>query len=130
MIPSGLAFGFIAGYAVKWLNEKIRLGRNLDGLKPVLILPLLGTLITGLLMYYVIGQPVAALLAALTQWLKGLQGSSALLLGLLLGGMMAIDMGSPINKAAYTFGTGLIASEIYSPITAIMSVGMRSSGAT
>ena len=120
----GLASGFIAGYAVKWLNEKIRLGRNLDGLKPVLILPLLGTLITGLLMYYVIGQPVAALLAALTQWLKGLQGSSALLLGLLLGGMMAIDMGGPINKAAYTFGTGLIASEVYSPMAAVMAAGM------
>ena len=120
----GLASGFIAGYAVKWLNETIRLGRNLDGLKPVLILPLLGTLITGLLMYYVIGQPVAALLAALTQWLKGLQGSSALLLGLLLGGMMAIDMGGPINKAAYTFGTGLIASEVYSPMAAVMAAGM------
>ena len=120
----GLASGFIAGYAVKWLNEKIRLGRNLDGLKPVLILPLLGTLITGLLMYYVIGQPVAALLAALTQWLKGLQGSSALLLGLLLGGMMAIDMGGPINKAAYTFGTGLIVSEVYSPMAAVMAAGM------
>ena len=79
-------------------ERKIRLGRNLDGLKPVLILPLLGTLITGLLMYYVIGQPVAALLAALTQWLKGLQGSSALLLGLLLGGMMAMTWAAPSTR--------------------------------
>ena len=120
----GLASGFIAGYAAKWLNEKIRLGRNLDGLKPVLILPLLATLITGLLMYYVLGQPVAAALAALTEWLKGMQTASALVLGLLLGGMMAIDMGGPINKAAYTFGTGLIASQVYAPMAAVMAGGM------
>ena len=120
----GLCSGFIAGHSAKWLNEKIRLGRNLDGLKPVLILPLLGTLITGLLMYYVLGQPVAAALAALTDWLRGMQTSSAIVLGLLLGGMMAIDMGGPINKAAYTFATGLIASQVYAPMAAVMAGGM------
>ncbi|MDO5624716.1 MAG: fructose-specific PTS transporter subunit EIIC [Pseudomonadota bacterium] len=120
----GLVAGFIAGYSARWLNEKIQLGRNLDGLKPVLILPLLSTAIVGLLMYYVVGQPVAAALAALTEWLKGMQTGSALVLGLLLGGMMAIDMGGPVNKAAYTFGTGLIASEVYAPMAAVMAGGM------
>ncbi|MEQ6289182.1 fructose-specific PTS transporter subunit EIIC [Vogesella sp. GCM10023246] len=120
----GIVAGFIAGYAVKYLNEKIQLGRNFDGLKPVLILPLLGTTIVGLLMYYVLGQPVAAALGVVTEWLKGLQGSSALVLGMILGGMMAFDMGGPINKAAYTFATGLIASQVYGPMAAVMAAGM------
>lgn len=120
----GIVAGFIAGYAVKYLNEKIQLGRNFDGLKPVLILPLLGTTIVGLLMYYVLGQPVAAALGAVTVWLKGLQGSSALALGMILGGMMAFDMGGPINKSAYTFATGLLASQVYGPMAAVMAAGM------
>lgn len=120
----GIAAGFIAGYSVKWLNEKIQLGRNLDGLKPVLILPLLGTVIVGLLMYYVVGQPVAYILNVITEWLKGLQGSNALFLGLLLGTMMASDMGGPINKAAYAFATGLITSQVYTPMAAVMAAGM------
>ena len=120
----GIAAGFLAGYTVKFLNDKIQLGRNLDGLKPVLILPLLGTTIVGLLMYYVVGEPVAAALAAITGWLKGLQGSNAIFLGLLLGAMMAFDMGGPVNKAAYAFATGLIASEVYAPMAAVMAAGM------
>ncbi|HEX5341945.1 MAG TPA: fructose-specific PTS transporter subunit EIIC [Duganella sp.] len=120
----GIVAGFIAGYAVKYLNEKIQLGRNFDGLKPVLILPLLGTTIVGLLMYYVLGQPVAVALGVVTDWLKGLQGSSALALGMILGGMMAFDMGGPINKAAYTFSTGLLASQVYAPMAAVMAAGM------
>lgn len=120
----GIASGFLAGYVVRWLNEHIRLGRSLDSLKPVLILPLLGTTIVGLLMYYVIGEPVAAVLAAITQWLKGLQGSNAVFLGMLLGSMMAFDMGGPVNKAAYAFSTGLIASQVYAPMAAVMAAGM------
>lgn len=120
----GIAAGFLAGYTVKYLNDKIQLGRNLDGLKPVLILPLLGTAIVGLLMYYVVGGPVAVALAAITAWLKGLQGSNAIFLGLLLGSMMAFDMGGPVNKAAYAFATGLIASEVYAPMAAVMAAGM------
>jgi PTS system fructose-specific IIC component len=120
----GIAAGFLAGYTVKFLNDKIQLGRNLDGLKPVLILPLLGTTIVGLLMYYVVGEPVSAALAAITSWLKGLQGSNAIVLGLLLGSMMAFDMGGPVNKAAYAFATGLIASEVYAPMAAVMAAGM------
>ncbi|AUH50435.1 PTS fructose transporter subunit EIIBC [Chromobacterium sp. ATCC 53434] len=120
----GIVAGFIAGYLTRELNRRIRLGPQLDGLKPVLILPVLGTLLTGLLMLYVVGQPVASLLAALTSALKGMQGGSALLLGAILGAMMAFDMGGPVNKAAYAFATGLIASQVYTPMAAVMAAGM------
>ncbi|WP_299081279.1 fructose-specific PTS transporter subunit EIIC [uncultured Fretibacterium sp.] len=120
----GIVAGFIAGYVTDLLNRAIRLPKNLAGLKPVLILPLLGTLITGLLMQYAVGAPVARALQALTDWLQGMQGASSVLLGLLLGGMMAIDMGGPINKASYAFATGLITSEIYGPMAAAMAGGM------
>lgn len=120
----GIAAGFIAGYTVKWLNDRIPLPSTLAGLKPVLILPLLGTVIVGLLMYYVVGEPVAAALTAITAWLKGLQGTNAVFLGLLLGSMMAFDMGGPVNKAAYAFATGLITSQVYAPMAAVMAAGM------
>lgn len=120
----GIAAGFIAGYAVEGLNRLIRLPRTLQGLKPILILPLLGTLITGLLTVYAIGGPVAALMAFLTDWLRGMQGSSALLLGLILGAMSAFDMGGPVNKAGYAFSVGLIASAVYTPMAATMVAGM------
>ena len=120
----GIVAGFIAGYGVLALNRLIRLPRTLQGLMPVLILPLLGTALTGLLMFYVVGAPTARLLAALTGWLQGMQGSSALILGLILGGMMAVDMGGPINKAAYVFGTTLIAAGVTGPMAAVMCAGM------
>ena len=90
----------------------------------MLILPLLGTVIVGLLMYYVVGEPVAGALAMITTWLKGLQGSNAIFLGLLLGSMMAFDMGGPLNKAAYAFALGLITSQVYAPMAAVMADGM------
>lgn len=120
----GIVAGFLAGYVVLYLNRYIKLGRNLDGLKPVLILPLLGTTIVGLLMIYVLGQPVAAALAWLTEFLKGMQGANAIALGAVIGLMMAFDMGGPVNKAAYTFATGLIASQLYEPMAAAMVAGM------
>ncbi|MGY0792209.1 fructose-specific PTS transporter subunit EIIC [Azospirillum argentinense] len=120
----GIVAGFIAGYATSFLNRNIRLHKNLEGLKPVLILPLLGSLVTGLAMIYVVGAPVAEALATLSAWLKGMQGSSAILLGLLIGAMMAFDMGGPVNKAAYAFSTGLIASQVYTPMAAAMAAGM------
>jgi PTS system fructose-specific IIC component len=120
----GIVAGFIAGYGVDQLNRWIRLPKTLTGLKPVLILPLLGTLLTGLLMYYAVGAPVAAALAFLTEWLRSMQGSSALALGALLGGMMAIDMGGPVNKASYAFSVGLVASQVYTPMAATMAAGM------
>ncbi|QGY04766.1 PTS fructose transporter subunit EIIBC [Methylobacterium mesophilicum SR1.6/6] len=120
----GIAAGFIAGYTARFLNTHIRLHRNLEGLKPVLILPLLATTITGLLMIYVVGVPVAAVLSALTAWLKGMQGASALVLGLVLGGMMAVDMGGPINKAAYASAAALLSSGVDAPMAAVMLGGM------
>ena len=120
----GIAAGFIAGYGVDALNRVIRLPKNLQGLKPVLILPLLGTLLTGLLMIYAVGTPVAAVLSFLTEWLRGMQGANAVLLGLILGGMMAFDMGGPVNKAAYAFSVGLVASQVYTPMAATMAAGM------
>src|SRR5690348_11331889 len=93
----GIIAGFIAGYAVYWLNRVIKLPRNFAGLMPVLILPVLGSLIVGLLMFYVIGVPVHAINVALTNWLQTLQTANAVVLGLLLGVMMAFDMGGPVN---------------------------------
>lgn len=120
----GIIAGFVAGYFTDWLNGVVKLPRNLAGLKPVLILPLVGSLVVGLVMFYVVGTPVAAALAALTEWLKGMQTTSALILGVVLGAMMAFDMGGPVNKAAYTFGVGLIASGVTAPMAAVMAAGM------
>lgn len=120
----GILAGFIAGYGVLWLNRAIKLPRTLQGLKPVLILPLLGVTLTGLMMFYVVGAPTARLLAAMTEWLQGMQGAQAAVLGALLGGMMAVDMGGPINKAAYAFGTTLIAANVTEPMAAVMCAGM------
>ncbi|GMU05272.1 PTS fructose-like transporter subunit IIB [Corallococcus caeni] len=120
----GIAAGFLAGYVARTLRDRIRLPANLEGLKPVLVLPLLSALIVGLLMTYVIGAPVAALMGALTRFLHGLSGTNAVLLGLLLGAMMAVDTGGPINKAAYAFGVGLLGSNTFTPMAAVMVAGM------
>jgi PTS system fructose-specific IIC component len=120
----GIVAGLIAGYSVYWLNKWIVLPRDLAGLKPVLVLPVLGAAIVGLLMIYVIGTPVHLALVALTTWLSGLQTGSALILGLILGAMMAFDMGGPINKSAYAFAVGLLGSQVYMPMAAVMAAGM------
>ncbi|WP_018086171.1 PTS fructose transporter subunit IIC [Desulfurispora thermophila] len=120
----GIIAGFLAGYIAQWLKQTIKLPRNLEGLKPVLIIPFFATLATGLLMIYVIGGPVKAVMDGLTKWLSGLSGTNAVLLGLLLGAMMAFDMGGPVNKAAYTFAVGLLGSEVYGPMAAVMAAGM------
>lgn len=120
----GIAAGFLAGYTVYYLNKWIKLPRNLAGLMPVLILPVLGTLIVGLLMVFVIGTPVHWINTELTNWLKGLQTANAVVLGLIMGLMMAVDMGGPINKAAYAVAVGLLGSQIYGPMAAVMAAGM------
>ncbi|KQR26644.1 PTS fructose-like transporter subunit IIB [Deinococcus sp. Leaf326] len=120
----GLIAGFLAGYVTRWLNQGIKLPRTLEGLKPTLLLPLLGTAITGLIMVYVVGKPVAAALTAASNWLQGLGQTSAGALGAVIGAMMAFDMGGPINKAAYTFSTGLLTNQVYGPIAAAMVAGM------
>ncbi|MGM0499330.1 MAG: PTS fructose transporter subunit IIC [Bacillota bacterium] len=120
----GIIAGFLAGYLTQWLKEHIKLPKNLQGLMPVLVLPFLSSLIVGLLMIYLIGPPVEIIMNSLESWLNGMTGTNAVLLGLILGAMMAFDMGGPVNKAAYTFGVGLLGSEIYGPMAAIMAAGM------
>lgn len=120
----GIVAGFLGGYAAKWVRDYIHLPGHLDGLKPVLVIPLLSSLVVGLLMIYVIGAPVAAIMSALTEFLQGMGTQNAVLLGILLGGMMAVDMGGPVNKAAYTFAVGLLTSETYAPMAAVMAAGM------
>ncbi|EJF89260.1 PTS system, Fru family, IIC component [Bartonella tamiae Th307] len=120
----GIVAGFIAGYAVRLAIRFIILPKSLQGLMPVLVLPLVATAITGLLMVYAVGTPVAAILNFLTEWLKGLQGTNAVILGALIGGMMALDMGGPVNKAAYATSVALISAGIYGPIGAAIIAGM------
>ena len=119
-----IVVGFLAGYTTIWLNDVIKLPDNLESLKPTLILPFLSSLAVGLLMMYILGPPVKWVLDALTSWLTRIQGSSAIALGLVLGLMMAFDMGGPVNKAAYTFSAGLLSSQIYEPMAATMAAGM------
>ncbi|KAF1012878.1 MAG: PTS fructose-like transporter subunit IIB [Burkholderia sp.] len=120
----GIVSGFLAGHTALLINRHLQLHRNLEGLKPVLIIPLLSALIVGLLMIYVVGTPVATALHVLEGWLRSMQSSSALVLGAIIGGMMAVDMGGPVNKAAYAVSAGLIASRVYTPMAATMAAGM------
>lgn len=120
----GILAGFIAGYVALGLKKYIRLPKNLESIKSILFIPLLGSAITGLLMIYVVGEPVKAIMDGLTTWLQGLESTNAVLLGLLLGAMMAFDMGGPVNKAAYTFAVGLLDSQLYGPMAAVMAAGM------
>ena len=119
-----LLAGFVAGYITLWLARTVNLPDTLAGLKPVLILPLLATLAVGLIMIYVLGEPLSWLQDQLTDWLEGLQGSNAVILGVILGAMMASDMGGPLNKVAYTFAVGLIDSGVTAPMAAVMAAGM------
>ncbi len=121
----GIIAGFLAGYTIVLLKKWIKLPKTMEGLMPVLILPLLSSLIVGLLMIYVIGTPAAAMNTGISNWLDNLQEGSAIILGLVIGLMMAFDMGGPINKAAYTFGVGTIAAgQSSSVMAAVMAAGM------
>lgn len=123
-ILGGIIAGFLAGYVVKFLNDNIKLPASLASLKPILILPLLGSAIVGLAMVYVINPPVSSIMEALSNWLNSIGQTNAIILGAILGAMMCVDMGGPVNKAAYTFGVGLIASQQYTPMAAVMAAGM------
>ena len=123
-ILGGILAGFLSGYIVKFLNTIIKLPVSFLSLKPILILPLLGTGIVGLLMLYIFIPPIKVIMDNLIMWLNSMGQTNALILGAIVGAMMCVDMGGPINKAAYTFGTGLIASQVYTPMAAIMAAGM------
>lgn len=120
-----LVAGFVAGYIVNLLKKIFsKLPENLDGVKPVLLYPLLGIFLIGVIMQFVVEPPIGALNTAINNGLNGLNGASAVVLGVLLGGMMAIDMGGPVNKAAYVFGTASIAAGNYNIMAAVMIGGM------
>lgn len=123
-ILGGIIAGFLAGYVVKFLNDNIKLPASLTSLKPILILPLLGSAIVGLAMVYVINPPVASIMEALSSWLKSMGEINAIVLGIVLGVMMCTDMGGPVNKAAYTFSVGMLASDVNTPMAAAMAAGM------
>ena len=120
----GIISGFLAGYTIVYLKRLIKLPKTLEGLMPILILPVLSTLIVGLLMIYVIGSPMKAIMTSLTDWLTGMSSTNAVIFGAILGLMMAFDMGGPVNKTAYTFATGLLASNVFAPMAAVMAAGM------
>ena len=120
-----LVAGFLAGYIVLLLKKICnKLPDSLEGTKPVLIYPLLGIFIIGVLMSYVVEPPIGALNTMINSGLEGMNGASAVLLGALLGGMMSVDMGGPVNKAAYVFGTASIAAGNYNIMAAVMVGGM------
>ncbi|WP_297842872.1 PTS fructose-like transporter subunit IIB [Pseudomonas sp.] len=120
----GIIAGFIAGYSAWAINRYARLPASLEALKPILIIPLLASLFTGLVMIYVVGTPVAAMLLGLTHFLDSMGTTNAVLLGVVLGAMMCVDLGGPINKASYAFSVGLLASQSYAPMAAAMAAGM------
>ena len=117
--------GFAAGYLVLAIKKSIKLPKSLQGLMPIIIIPVISTVIMGLGMFYVIGKPMAFVNTSLAAWLTSLNGTNAVLLGIILGCMMAFDMGGPLNKAAYAFATATIATGKPSAImAAVMVAGM------
>jgi len=122
----GIVGGLIAGFAALWVS-RIDVPQWARGLMPVVVIPLLASLIVGLLMFLLLGRPLAAVTSGLTSWLAGLSGGSVILLGVILGLMMCFDLGGPVNKAAYAFATaGLSIAEPASLriMAAVMAAGM------
>ncbi|MCX8617522.1 PTS fructose transporter subunit IIBC [Gilliamella sp. B2923] len=120
----GIIIGYFAGYFALAITRYLPLPKSMEALKPILIVPLLATLITGLVMQFIVGTPIAWLMKSITLWLNTINGANAVMLGALLGGMMCTDMGGPINKVAYAFGTGMISEQAYAPMAAVMAGGM------
>jgi PTS system fructose-specific IIC component len=119
----GLIGGLLAGAVVMAL-KRIRVPRAFAGIMPVVVIPLLSAAVTGVIMAVLVGRPVAAATTSMTNWLHTLSGANAALLGLLLGAMMAFDMGGPVNKVAYTFGLASLASGNTKVMAAVMAAGM------
>lgn len=120
-----LLAGFAAGYLVIAIKKYLKLPKTMQGLMPILIIPLLSSALMGLLMVYVVGEPVAFVNKALADWLNSLNGTNAAILGIILGLMQAFDMGGPVNKAAYAFATSTLVPGHASPImAAVMAAGM------
>ena len=122
----GVVGGLIAGYLMRWVKENIRLSPAFNGFLTFYLYPVIGTLVAGSLMLFVVGKPVAFLNQGLTDWLNGLSGSNALLLGAVIGCFVSFDLGGPVNKAAYAFCLGAMANGVYGPYAIFGSVKMVS----
>ena len=119
----GIVAGLLAGYLTYYLNKGIKLPPAFNGLKPILILPLLCTAIVGLVMYYIVGTPVAMLTAAITDFLSGLSGAGNVALGIVCG-LLYFDMGGAVSKVLYAFAIGMLDAGVYGPMAAVMLCGM------
>lgn len=108
----GIVAGFIAGYVAKWIKN-IRVPKAMAPIMPIIIIPILASLIVGLIFIFLIGAPISGIFTALTGWLKGMQGANIIILALIIGAMIAFDMGGPVNKVAFLFGSALIAEGNY-----------------
>ncbi len=122
----GVVGGLIAGYVMRWIKQHVRLNPAFNGFLTFYLYPVLGTLVTGSLMLFVIGKPVAMLNHGLTEWLNSLSGTNALLLGALIGLFVSFDLGGPVNKAAYAFCLGAMANGVFGPYAIFGSVKMVS----
>lgn len=120
----GMLGGLLAGYLTLFLVKKIKTPKQVSSLYQLIVVPLISVAIVGLSMYYIVDKPISALLEALTSWLNSLGSTSGIVFGLLIGIMMASDMGGPINKAISTFSIGLMSAGVYAPIAACMAAGM------
>lgn len=120
-----LVAGFVAGYLVRLLKKLFeKLPEGLEGVKPMLLYPVIGIFLIGVIMTYIVEPPIGALNVMINNGLNSMNGAKAILLGALLGGMMSVDMGGPVNKAAYVFGTASIAAGNYNIMAAVMVGGM------
>ncbi|CZF79810.1 Heat-responsive suppressor HrsA [Grimontia celer] len=122
----GVVGGLIAGYVMRWVKENVRLSPTFNGFMTFYLYPVIGTLVAGSLMLFVIGKPVAWLNQGLTDWLNGMSGTNALLLGAVIGLFVSFDLGGPVNKAAYAFCLGAMANGVYGPYAIFGSVKMVS----
>lgn len=122
----GVVGGLIAGYVMRWVKENVRLNPAFNGFLTFYLYPVIGTLVAGSLMLFVIGKPVAWLNQGLTDWLNGMSGTNALLLGAVIGLFVSFDLGGPVNKAAYAFCLGAMANGVYGPYAIFGSVKMVS----
>ncbi|UXU57553.1 fructose-specific PTS transporter subunit EIIC [Staphylococcus agnetis] len=109
----GIVAGFLAGYIAKWIKQ-VKVPKAMAPIMPIIIIPIISSIIVGLIFIYVIGAPIAGIFAGLTAWLKGMQGANIVILAMIIGAMIAFDMGGPVNKVAFLFGSALIAEGNYS----------------
>ncbi|WP_323707925.1 fructose-specific PTS transporter subunit EIIC [Mammaliicoccus sciuri] len=108
----GIVAGFLAGYIAKWIKN-IKIPKAMAPIMPIIIIPIISSIIVGLIFIFVIGAPIASIFEGLTTWLKGMQGTNSIIIALIIGAMIAFDMGGPVNKVAFLFGSALIAEGNY-----------------